>query len=158
MLFSREDEVSLRFFGQTDIKWYSKCTTQLASSLVLKCLFPKFSLGKMILCFLLVGQIWVAWQIATYYGTVWSWYICILTRKRKKTDNNYTKSYKRGSKNGLNSQPFGLFTLWCTVKKNRFQYSLVLYISVFPDYLSVYCDYTWIKHYLPSKCFFRLHW
>ena len=41
MMLSRKNEVSLGVFGYTEIKQNSTCTTELASSIILKFLFPK---------------------------------------------------------------------------------------------------------------------
>ena len=72
------------------LKSHNTWTKQLANYIVLdvcpQCFVSPF-------CVLYsIGFVFL-WQITTCYSTVWS-FVCILTWKRKKPDNNLIKSYK----------------------------------------------------------------
>ena len=94
MVYSRETKAS---WCHLALMSHNKCPYQFASSIVFGCLPPSFRTGSsyqnikklMIyvvwlsaLCFI---QCWFVflWQIATYYSTIWSCFVCIWTEKSR---------------------------------------------------------------------------
>ena len=101
-----------------------------------------------VLCFIQCLFVFL-WQIATFYSTVSFCFVSILTEKRKKADNNLIKRQKYGSINSPRCPALWFVNIlklgkeeWVLVQLGSQQKHVEQPVwPVFPDYLSVSCDY-----------------